>query len=70
MKKLVPLFIALVGLALIIAAVVVWLEPHKDGGVFTTAGAIISFLAGLGASIKGWMDVFKKVESNNNISKN
>ena len=59
-KKLVPLLIALVGLALVIAAIVVWLEPPKDGGVFSTAGAIISFLTGLGASIKGWMDVFKK----------
>jgi len=67
MKKLVPLLIAFLGLALVIAAFVVWLEPPKDGGVFTTAGAIISFVAGLGASIKGWMDVFKKDEPANNV---
>ena len=60
MKKLVPLLIALVGLALVIAAIVVWLEPPKEGGLFSTTGAIISFLLGAGASIKGWMDVFKK----------
>ncbi len=60
MKKLVPLSFAIVGLALVIAAIVVWLEPPAEGGVFSTAGAIISFLAGLGVSIKGWMDVFKK----------
>jgi tetratricopeptide (TPR) repeat protein len=59
-KKLIPLFIALVGLALIIAAIVVWFEPPKDGGVFNTAGAIISFLLGAGASIKGWKDLLKK----------
>ncbi len=60
MKKLVPLLIALLGLALVIAAIVVWLEPPAEGGVFTTAGSIILFLSGLGTSIKGWMDVFKK----------
>jgi len=59
-KKLVPLLFALLGLALVIAAIVVWLEPPEEGGVFTTAGSIILFLSGLGTSIKGWMDVFKK----------
>ncbi len=62
-KKLVPLLIALVGLALVIAAFVVWLEPPEEGSVFNTAGAIISFFLGAGASIKGWMDLFKKDES-------
>jgi hypothetical protein len=61
-KKLVPLFIALLGLALVIAALVVWFEPPKEGGVFSTAGAIISFLAGLGTSFKGWKDFLKKDE--------
>jgi len=67
MKKLVPLLFAIVGLALVIAAFVVWFEPPKEGGVFSTAGAIISFLAGLGASIKGWKDLFKKDEPANSI---
>lgn len=67
MKKLVPLTFAIVGIALVIAAIVVWLEPPEDGGVFTTAGAIISFLAGLGASIKGWKDLFKKDEPINSV---
>ena len=62
MKKLVPLLIALLGLALVIAAFVVWLEPPAEGGVFSVAGGIISFLAGLGVSIKGWKDLFKKDE--------
>ena len=61
-KKLVPLLIALLGLALIIAAFVVWFEPPAEGGVFTVAGGIISFLAGLGVSLKGWKDFLKKDE--------
>ncbi|MCL5611052.1 MAG: ATP-binding protein [Chloroflexi bacterium] len=61
-KKLVPLLIALLGLALVIAAFVVWFEPPAEGGVFSTAGAIISFLLGAGASLKGWKDFFKKDE--------
>ncbi|MFZ5911928.1 MAG: tetratricopeptide repeat protein [Chloroflexota bacterium] len=62
-KKLVPLLIVLLGIALVIAAFVVWLEPPAEGGVFSVAGGIISFLAGLGASIKGWKDLLKKDES-------
>ena len=61
-KKLVPLLIVLLGLALVIAAFVVWLEPPAEGGVFSVAGGIISFLAGLGTSIKGWKDLLKKDE--------
>ena len=67
MKKLVPLLIVLLGLALVITAFVLWLEPPADGGVFSVAGGIISFLAGLGASIKGWKDLFKKDEPANDI---
>jgi hypothetical protein len=66
-KKLVPLVIILLGLALVIAAFVVWLEPPKEGGVFSVAGGIISFLAGLGASLKGWKDFLKKDEPANSI---
>jgi len=61
-KKLVPLLIIILGLALVIAAIVVWLEPPTEGGVFSVAGGIIVFFAGLGASIKGWKDLFKKDE--------
>ncbi len=60
MKKIVPLLIVFLGLALIITAFVIWFEPPKDGGVFSTAGAIISFLLGASTSIKGWKDLFKK----------
>ena len=66
MKKLVPLLIALLGLALVIAAFIVWFEPPKEGGVLSVAGGIISFLAGLGASLKGWKDLFKKDEPTKN----
>ncbi len=59
-KKLLPLFIIFVGLALVIAAIVVWLEPPEEGGLFSTAGSIISFLAGLGTTLKGWKDLLKK----------
>jgi len=63
----VPLLIILLGIALVIAAFVVWFEPPMEGGVLTVAGTIISFIAGLGASIKGWKDLFKKDESSNNF---
>lgn len=66
-KKLAPLLVALFGLVLVIAAIVVWLEPPEEGGFFTTAGAIISFLAGLGASLKGWKDFLKKDEPANSV---
>lgn len=66
-KKLAPLLVALLGLVLVIAAIVVWLEPPEEGGFFTTAGAIVSFLAGLGASLKGWKDFLKKDEPANSI---
>jgi len=61
-KKLIPLLIVLLGLALVIAAFVVWFEPPTEGGVFSVAGGIISFLAGLGTSIKGWKDLLKRDE--------
>ena len=61
-KKLIPLLIVLLGLALVVAAFVVWLEPPTEGGVFSVTGGIISFLAGLGASLKGWKDFLKKDE--------
>lgn len=67
MKKIVPLIIIVLGLALVIAAFVVWFEPPKEGGVFSTAGAIISFLVGAGASVKGWKDLFKKDEPANSV---
>jgi tetratricopeptide (TPR) repeat protein len=67
MKKLVPLLIALLGLALLIAAFVVWFEPPAEGGVFSVAGGIISFLAGLGVSLKGWKDLLKKDEPTNSV---
>ena len=53
---------------MVVAAIVVWLEPPAEGGVFTTAGAIISFLLGAGASIKGWKDLFKKDEPANSLN--
>ena len=68
MKKLVPLFIVFVGLALVIAAIVVWLEPPKEGGVFSVAGGIITFLAGLGTSFKGWKDLLKKEGSGKSVN--
>jgi tetratricopeptide (TPR) repeat protein len=66
-KKLIPLLIAILGAILVIAAFVVWFEPPKDGGVFSVTGGIIVFLAGLGTSLKGWKDLFKKDEPANNV---
>lgn len=60
MKKVMPLLLVVLGIALLLGALVVWLEPPKEGGVLAVTGGILSFLLGAGASIKGWRDLFKK----------
>ena len=63
MKKALPLTLVLIGGALLITAVVFWIdsststEPQSFG---KTLMDWVTFITGLGASIKGWMDLFKK----------
>ncbi len=62
MKKALPLTFILIGAALLITAVVFWIdsntstEPQSFG---KTLLDWVTLIAGLGASIKGWMDLFK-----------
>jgi len=62
MKKALPLALILIGAALLITAVVFWIdsststEPQSFG---KTLLDWITLIAGLGASIKGWIDLFK-----------
>jgi len=62
MKKALPLTFVLVGTALLITAVVFWIdsitstEPQSFG---KTLLDWVTLIAGLGASIKGWIDLFK-----------
>ena len=63
MKKAFPLTLILIGAALLITVVVFWIdsststEPQSFG---KTLLDWVTLIAGLGASIKGWMDLFKK----------
>ena len=62
MKKALPLTLILIGAALLITAVVFWIdsststEPQSFG---KTLLDWVTLIAGLGASFKGWMDLFK-----------
>jgi len=58
-KKIALLLIAS-GLVLVIVAFIMWFKPTMNGEEFNISDGIIPFLIGLGVSIKGWMDVFKK----------
>lgn len=66
MRRVLPLFLILLGTALLITAVVFWVdsntsaEPQSFGKILLDWVTLIS---GLGASIKGWIDLFKKEKS-------
>lgn len=63
MKKILPLTFILIGTALLITAVVFWIdsstatEPQSFG---QSLRDWITLIAGFGTSIKGWIDLFKK----------
>lgn len=66
MKRILPFVLILLGTALLITAVVFWIdsstsvEPQSFGKILLDW---ITLIAGLGASIKGWIDLFKKEKS-------
>src|SRR5687768_2113739 len=63
MKKVLPLTLVLIGAALLITAVVFWIDSSTSTapeGFGKSLRDWITLLAGLGASIKGWMDLVKK----------
>lgn len=59
-NKIMPIFIIVLGLVLLTAALYTLLEPPQQGGVLTVTGQILAFLLGAGANLKGWRDLFKK----------
>jgi len=63
MKKVLPLTLVLIGAALLITAVVFWIDSSNSAAPQNFGQSMrdwITLLAGLGASIKGWMDLVKK----------
>ncbi len=66
MKKALPLTLILIGTALLITAVVFWISSNASTEAQSFGQTLrdwITLVAGLGASIKGWMDLFKKEKS-------
>ena len=63
MKKALPLILVLIGTALLITAVVFWIDSSNSVGPQSFGQSLrdwITLIAGLGASIKGWVDLVKK----------
>ena len=66
MKKALPLILVLIGTALLITAVIFWIDSNSSAESQSFGQSLrdwITLIAGLGASIKGWMDLFKKEKS-------
>jgi signal transduction histidine kinase len=63
MKKALPLTLILIGAALLITAVVFWIDSStsvEPEGFGKSLRDWITLIAGLGVSIKGWLDLLKK----------
>ena len=63
MKKALPLTLVLLGAALLITAVVFWIDSKNSAQPQNFGQSLrdwIILVAGLGVSIKGWMDLVKK----------
>src|SRR5690242_14878807 len=63
MKKVLPLIFVLIGAALLITAVIFWIDSSSSAEPQSFGQALrdwITLMAGLGASIKGWIDLVKK----------
>ena len=63
MKKALPVTLVLIGTALLITAVVFWIDSNSSVEPESFGKALrdwITLIAGFGVSIKGWIDLFKK----------
>lgn len=63
MKKILPLTLVLIGAALLITAVVFWIDSStsvEPDGFGKSLRDWITLISGLGVSIKGWIDLLKK----------
>ncbi|MBA4380088.1 MAG: hypothetical protein C0393_05305 [Anaerolinea sp.] len=66
MKKVLPILLIILGLALLLGAGAFWLDAltsDEPASLGTTIRDWLTLLAGLGASIKGWLDLFKNDKS-------
>jgi GAF domain-containing protein len=73
MKKVFPLTLVLIGTALLITAVVFWIDSNTSAEPQSFGQSLrdwITLIAGLGASIKGWMDLFKKDKPSTSLQSN
>jgi len=62
-KKIIPLILIFVGLALLLGALFFWIDTLTSAEPAKLSESIRDWLTlflGLGASLKGWMDLFKK----------
>ncbi|MBE0682984.1 MAG: tetratricopeptide repeat protein [Anaerolineales bacterium] len=62
MKKALPIILVLIGAALLITAVVFWIDSSTSPEPESFGKSLrdwITLILGIGASIKGWMDLFK-----------
>jgi hypothetical protein len=63
MKKVLPLIFVLIGTALLITAAVFWIDSSTSAEPESFGKALrdwLTLIVGLGASIKGWVDLAKK----------
>jgi len=63
MKKVLPLTLVLLGAALLVTAVVFWIDSNNSAAPQNFGQSLrdwITLIVGLGASIKGWVDLVKK----------
>lgn len=63
MKKIVPLTFVLIGMALLITAILSWIDARNAAGPQDFSQSLrdwMTFIAGLGVCIKGWMDLAVK----------
>ncbi|NOH03009.1 MAG: hypothetical protein HND47_14155 [Chloroflexi bacterium] len=66
MKKIVPLLFVIVGSALLITAIIFWIDSKTSTEPTSFGQSLrdwLTLIAGLGVSIKGWLDLAKKESS-------
>lgn len=66
MKKAFPVALVLIGAALLITALVFWIDSNisvEPDGFGKSVRDWVTLIAGLGASIKGWLDLLKNDKS-------
>jgi len=68
--KIFPLLLILFGIAFLVGAIFLWVNSNIMGenrDILGTIGSILVFLIGLGANLKGWLDLFKPKKENGQV---